>query len=244
MKLFFEIFARRTASCARKKDKHPTWRQQTKTTPYGKGRVDASCGKQLEDGSATLAFTGEATIIVKRCRSTIPHPFYHPPISPLNSLSRSVHQVSPLAVVDDDLARPPPESLARTNLDPLSSSLPTSFKVNSNTFEMRLKWYGRATRQRARFECAARKLATRENRKDLTLLRFSFERETRPYENINFLFLSKWRQVETIQTIFERVSAHESLERRNIQYSSTVFEYLYRFFYLTLHAQRYPGLWL
>lgn len=45
---------------------------------YGKGQgMHVAAGGQ--DGSATLAFTGEATIIVKRDRSTIPHPpLFHP----------------------------------------------------------------------------------------------------------------------------------------------------------------------
>jgi len=82
------------------------------------------------NGSATLAFTGEATIIVKRRRPTIPHPF--------SSHHFTLEFSSPLRprscpAVDDDLA-PSARSLG---LKPPSRhpDCAPAFKVNSNTLD-------------------------------------------------------------------------------------------------------------
>jgi len=105
------------------------------------------------NGSATLAFTGEATIIVKRRRPTIPHPF--------SSHHFTLEFSSPLRprscpAVDDDLApsarslglKPPATRTAR----PLLKWIPIHW--------MRPKWHWCKSTRPGRFECLAGKLAT------------------------------------------------------------------------------------
>lgn len=104
--------------------------------------------------SATLAFTSEATIIVKRRCSTIPHPSTLPPFHPRILL------YSPLPT--KFLCFPPSMTISRPPLDLTDrSDLPSRlhpFKVNSNTLECDQNGMGTSRSGGERFECLAREL--------------------------------------------------------------------------------------
>lgn len=103
------------------------------------------------DGSATLAFTSEATIIVKRRCSTIPHPSHH-----------FILEFSFIPPPTKFLCFPPSMTISRSLLDLTDrSDLPTrlhSFKVNSNTLGYDQNGMETSRSSGERFECLAREL--------------------------------------------------------------------------------------